>query len=119
MTEQEKLYQLYKAQVNQINSGSQSSDFDQIAFPMVRRVFSSILGPTSDQIKEIEDRIKVENRDNKIESITEEKEFIQKTLENDEEYKKLQENSLISVKPLSAPSANLFYLDFTYGTSSN
>ena len=43
-------------------------------------------------------------------------EFVEKKLEDDEEYKKLMKKG---VTPMSGPSGNLFYLDFKYGNDIN
>ena len=100
---------------SQSQIGITSSTFDSISFPIIRRVFG---GVPKDKIKEIESRIKVENRDGKIESVLDSKYFEENKLEDDPEYKKLlSENSgligqsLVSVQPMSAPVGQLIYLD--------
>lgn len=66
-------------------------------------------GNTSDKLKEIREDVKIENRDRKIESIVEDKEFEEMKVEDHPDY----------IKP-KGPSGLLFYLDFQYGgTESN
>jgi hypothetical protein len=66
-------------------------------------------GNTSDKLKEIREDVKIENRDRKIESIVEDKEFKEMKVEDHPDY----------IKP-KGPSGQLFYLDFQYGgTESN
>lgn len=105
--------------------GGTNSTFDSISFPIVRGVFAGNV--PKDKVKEIESRIKVENRDGKIESVLDNKDFEENKLEDDPEYKKLlSENSgllgqsLVSVKPMSGPVGQLIYMDCKYGgTPSN
>jgi len=61
-------------------------------------------GMSEEKYKEIESEIKKENRDAKIESITEDKEFVEKKIEDHPDY-------------VSGPRSKLFYLDFQYGGS--
>ena len=66
-------------------------------------------GNTSDKLKEIREDVKIENRDRKIESIVEDKEFEEMKVEDHPDY----------IKP-KGPLGQLFYLDFQYGgTESN
>lgn len=66
-------------------------------------------GNTSDRLKEIREDVKIENRDRKIESIVEDKEFEEMKVEDHPDY----------IKP-KGPLGQLFYLDFQYGgTESN
>jgi hypothetical protein len=75
-------------------------------------VSNEILGFASEEeINEVKTRIQSENRDGKIESVIEGGEFVEKKLEDDPQYKELMKKG---VMPLSAPSANLFYLDYKY-----
>lgn len=69
-----------------------------------------------EEINSVKKRIISENRDGKIESIINDEEFKEKTLEEDEEYKKLMKKGVV---PMSGPSGQLFYLDFKYGATSN
>lgn len=70
---------------------------------------------TQDEINSVKNRLKQENRDGKIESILDNKEFEEKKIEDDIEYKKLISKG---VKPMSGPSCSLLFLDFQYGTNS-
>ena len=66
-------------------------------------------GNTSDKLKEIREDVKIENRDRKIESIVEDKEFEEMKVEDHPDYRKPK-----------GPSGEIFYMDFIYGgTESN
>lgn len=67
---------------------------------------------SEEEMKEVKDDILTKNRDLKIESIVEGKEYVEEKLEDDPRYQELIKKG---VKPLSAPSGQLFYLDFKYG----
>jgi len=60
-------------------------------------------GNSQEEIDRINAEIKAENREGKIESILEDKEYKEKTIEDHPDYK----NGL--------PSGQLFYMDYTYG----
>ena len=75
-------------------------------------VSNEILGFASEEeINEVKNKVQSENRDGKIEAVIEGGEFVEKKLEDDSEYKELMKKG---VSPLSAPSGNLFYLDYKY-----
>ena len=65
-------------------------------------------GNTPDELKEIREDVKIENRDRKIEAVVEGKEFEEMKVEDHPDY----------VKP-TGPSGQLFYMDFKYGTQSD
>lgn len=66
-------------------------------------------GNSGPEMESIRQDVKIENRDRKIESIVEDKEFEEMKVEDHPDY----------IKP-KGPSGQLFYLDFTYGgTESN
>jgi hypothetical protein len=65
-------------------------------------------GNTPGELKEIREDVKIENRDRKIESVVEGKEFEEMKVEDHPDY----------VKP-KGPSGQLFYMDFKYGTQSD
>ena len=66
-------------------------------------------GNSGPEMESIRQDIKIENRDRKIESIVEDKEFEEMKVEDHPDY----------IKP-KGPSGQLFYLDFQYGgTESN
>jgi hypothetical protein len=67
---------------------------------------------SEEEINEVKSRVQSENRDAKIDAVVEGSEFIEKKLEDDPEYKDLMKKG---VTPLSAPSGQLFYLDYKYG----
>jgi DNA-binding TFAR19-related protein (PDSD5 family) len=102
--------------MNKYICGIDNSTKENSILPMVMRVAAKTLSSdlhfaTKEEIEEVEKRIISENRDGKIESIIDDKEFKEKRLEDDEEYKKLMNKG---VKPMSAPTGQLFYLDFKY-----
>ena len=95
---------------------TKSEDFPSLlptAIKVSSQYFSNeILGFASEeQINEVKNRVQSENRDGKIESVIEGGEFLEKKLEDDSEYQELMKRG---VSPLSAPSGNLFYLDYKY-----
>ena len=98
------------------------SEFDGILLPIAKQVFAKTLSmdiagfATKEEIDEVKSRVIQENRDGKLDSILDDKPFTETKLEDDPEYKELMQRG---VKPLSAPSGQLFYLDFQYGSSSS
>lgn len=112
------LSQLAENQSNQILEETKSEDFTSllpIAMKVAARTISDdLIFASKDEIDSVKNRIQVDNRDGKIGAIIEGEEFIEKKLEDDEEYKELMKKG---VTPMSAPSGNLFYLDFKYETS--
>lgn len=64
-------------------------------------------GIPMEKINEIENRLKSENRTSKLDSIIDDKEHIEKKLEDDSEFKELKKESGFK--------GNLFYTDFIYG----
>jgi hypothetical protein len=108
--------QKYKDLLNKIEENSNTNSFYSSIFPIVMKVAaitisSELLFASKEEIKEVEDRIKVENRNNKIEAVIEGKEYKEKTLEDDSEYIELSKKG---VKPLSRPSGILHYIDYKY-----
>jgi len=94
-------------------SGTNSNIFASIAFPLVKRVMATTLGSDPELLKKAEKRVIAENREKQIDSILEDKDFEPTKLEDTEEYKEYQKG-IVSVKPMSAPSGTLFYLDYVY-----
>jgi len=88
-----------------------------IAMKVAARTIGQDIGGfyTQEEMDSVKNRVRQENRDGKIESVLEDKEFKEKKLEEDEEYKKLLKKG---VTPMSGPTGQLFYLDFKYGTQS-
>lgn len=68
---------------------------------------SSSIGIPLDELERIISRIKQDNRSAKIDSLVEEREFIEKELENDDEYKELCEK-------YGCPEVTLMYFDYIY-----
>jgi hypothetical protein len=109
------LAQLAENQSNQILEETKTEEFPSL-LPMAMKVAAKTIAmdlcfASKEEIDDVKSRVNSENRDGKIEAIVEGGEFTEKKLEDDEEYKKLMEKG---VTPMSAPSSNLFYLDFKY-----
>ena len=101
---------------DEVSQNEESSDFSNLLFPLVKRVSVKTLASdlsfaSKEEINEVKNRIQVDNRDGKIDAVFEDKDFVEKKLEDDEEYKKLMKKE---VTPMSAPTGSLFYLDFKY-----
>lgn len=99
---------------NTLSTENTSVDFPSI-LPLAMKVAAKTISPEQlfeTVIDGVKNRIQSENRDGKIEAIIEGGEFTEKNLEDDEEYKELMKKG---VTPMSAPSGQLFYLDFKYG----
>ena len=103
-------------QENRLPTEDTPGDFPSI-LPLVmkaavRTISNDLIFASKEEIDEVKNRVQSENRDGKIEAIIEGGEFVEKKLEDDDEYKKLMKKG---VTPMSAPSGQLFYLDFKYG----
>ena len=114
------LSQLAENQSNQIleentlATENTSGDFPSLAMRVEARTISNdLIFDSQEEIDEVKKKVQSENRDGKIEAIIEGVEFVEKKLEDDEEYKELMKKG---VTPMSAPSGTLFYLDYKYGT---
>lgn len=83
------------------------------AIKVAARTISQDIGgfASQEEIDAVKARVQSENRDGKIDSVIESKEFTEKKLEDDPEYKELKKKG---VTPMSLPKGNLFYLDFRY-----
>lgn len=97
-----------------------NNDFPSL-LPIAMKIAQTTIGQdlgfaSEEEINSVKKRIISENRDGKIESIINDEEFKEKTLEEDEEYKKLMKKGVV---PMSGPSGQLFYLDFKYGATSS
>ena len=112
---------LAENQSNEIlKENTQASEFPSL-LPLAMKVVSKTISndlifASQEEIDEVKKKVQSENRDGKIEAIVEGKEFTEKKLEDDEEYKQLMKKG---VTPLSAPSGLLFYLDYQYSTDQN
>lgn len=90
------------------------NDFDKIAFPLVRQVSAQTIGMNLVSVQpihmepseEVKNEVKVINRERKIESITDDKEFEEMKVEHHPDYK-------------GSPKGKLFYMDFKYGVTSS
>lgn len=110
------LSQLAENQSNQILEETKTEEFPSL-LPIAMRVAAKTISndlifASQEEINQVKKKVQSENRDGKIEAIIEDKEFTEKKLEDDEEYKELMKKG---VKPMSAPSGTLFYLDYKYG----
>jgi hypothetical protein len=76
-----------------------------------KTIAQDLIFASQEEIDEVKNKVLTENRDGKIEAIVDGKEFTEKKLEEDPEYQKLMKKG---VTPMSAPSGQLFYLDFKY-----
>ena len=84
-----------------------------IAMRVAAKTISSDLHfATEEEINEVKNKVKTENRDGKLDSVLDDKEFIEKKLEEDKEYQELMKKG---VTPMNAPKGHLFYLDYKYG----
>ena len=109
------LAQLAENQSNQILEETKTEEFPSL-LPMAMKVAAKTIAmdlcfASKEEIDDVKSRVNSENRDGKIEAIIEGGEFTEKKLEDDEEYKELMKKG---VTPMSAPSSQLFYLDFKY-----
>lgn len=99
-------------------SADVSTDNFPNILPMAMKVASKVIGLdlvtvsplpgpglTSEKLKELEAEIKQENRDAKIDSLVDGKEYIEKTIQDHPDYR-------------SGPSIDLLYMDFVYGSNS-
>lgn len=112
------LSQLGENQSNQISEETKTEDFPTL-LPMAKQIFAKTVSldlcfASEEEIDEVKKKVQSENRDGKIDAIIEGCEFTEKKLEDDPQYKELMKKG---VTPLSAPSGNLFYLDFKYDDS--
>jgi hypothetical protein len=103
-------------QVNTLASDGTTSDFPSI-LPMAMRVASQTVGLdlvsvkpmesiNHEEMDRIKNEVKAENRERKIDALTENKDFEEMKVEEHPDYK------------IPGPTGKLFYLDFQYGTAS-
>lgn len=99
-----------------LEQGMTSSNFESVIFPLVKRVNATTLGygPSKEELENVSNRVKSENRDRKIKSLLNGSKYTEKKLEDDPEYKELSKKGLIDVKPMSAPNVGLLYIDYNY-----
>jgi len=101
-------------------SNTTNKDFPTL-LPIAKQIFAKTVGldivpvmpigggNSGTEMESIRQDVKIENRDRKIESIVEDKEFEEMKVEDHPDYRKSK-----------GPSGQLFYLDFQYGgTESN
>ena len=109
------LSQLAENQSNQILEETKTEEFPTL-LPMAmkvaaRTISNDLIFASQEEIDQVKNRVQSENRDGKIEAVIEDKEFTEKKLEDDEEYKELMKKG---VTPMSGPSGTLLYLDYKY-----
>lgn len=61
-------------------------------------------GNSYDELKRIEGEVKMENRDSKIESLIDGKDYVEKKIEDHKDYRKSKD-----------PNGSLYYMDYVYG----
>ena len=94
-------------------------DFDRFILPVAKRIFATTIsqdlvevksfgGNSDDEIKKIKSDLKAENRDRKIESLVDDKEFKEMKVEEHPYYRAPE-----------TPRATLMYLDFVYDVKSD
>ena len=99
---------------NLLNNNLDTSEFPSI-LPIAMRVASKTIGHdlvtvqplesiNHQEMDRIKNEVKAENRERKIDALTENKEFEEMKVEDHPDYK------------ISGPSGQLFYLDYQYGT---
>ena len=98
------------------SDNSKNLSYDNIIFPTIikvstKTIANELIFATKEEIKEIEDKVKIENRNNKIDSIVEGKKYVEKKIEDDKEYKKLMKKG---VTPMKKPSSVIYYIDTIY-----
>lgn len=110
MTKKDKTIKKWEA--SGLLQGLTSSDpFSNIAFPVVRSVAAKTLSSDFDFTpQEAYDEVKAINRDRKIESVVEDKPFVEMDIKEHPRYNE-------GVKPMSGLKGQLFYLDFKYGST--
>ncbi|NBP55590.1 hypothetical protein EBU71_03440 [bacterium] len=96
--------------------GMEEKDWSKIALPMARRVsgktlLQELLSYSEEEMQLVKNRIFSENRDRKINSILEGKEYVELVLEDDPEYKEIVSRV---ITPLIGTSGHLYYMDFKY-----
>jgi hypothetical protein len=120
MSEYAEMHSKNESVLSNTTTNSKSEDF-QTLLPTSMKIVAKTIGMdlvsvvpigggnSGDEMESIRKEVKVENRDRKIDSLIEDKEFEEMKVEDHPDYKEGQ-----------APSGQLFYLDFKYGgTESN
>jgi len=103
-------------QKNTLSSEGTTSDFPSL-LPIAMRVAAKTIGQdlvsvkpmesiNHEEMDRIKNEVKAENRERKIDALTENKDFEEMKVEEHPDYK------------IPGPTGKLFYLDFQYGTAS-
>lgn len=125
MSKEENIKKLWENQLKHMSGETTNGDDTTDSFPSLLPIAMKVAAKTisqdlffgdTEKMKEIETRIDIENRDGKIDSLVENKPFVEKRKEDDPVW---LEESKKGVTPLSAPSGNLFYIDFSYGSTNS
>lgn len=117
-----KIQEIIEAQSNHLinQSSPTQSQFDNLVFPMIRKVFPQMVahnvvpvsplggGLPGEEVRRIDTELKQENREGKIESIVEGKEYVEKTRQDHPDW----------IEP-DGPKAGLLYLDYSYNSGTN
>jgi len=105
---------LWNQQIAQLG-GTASDPFSAAIFPVVRRVAATTISNGDvELLKKAENMVIAVNREKQIDSILEDKDPTLISIEDTEEYKEYLNSGLVSVKPMSAPSGLLYFLDYKY-----
>lgn len=95
-------------------------DYDNSLFPIAMKIAAKTIGQdlvsvapmgggnSGDEMKKIQQEVKIENRDRKIDALVEGKEYNEMKPEDHPDY----------IKP-KGPSGQLFYMDFVYGATNS
>ena len=112
--------QLDQNQVDHVLGNTPAETNDITLLPIAKQMIAKTIGldlvqvqpigggNSSTELEKIRNEIKVENRDRKVESIIDDKEFEEMKVEDHPDYKKPK-----------GPSGELFYIDFQYGTTNS
>jgi len=99
-----------------INTFSATNSSFPSLLPIAKKIAASSIGNCDPALLEItKNKVIAENRDRKIDSILFDDPYEELKIEDTEEYKEYLKSSYItSIKPMSGPTGELFYLDFKY-----
>jgi len=111
-----KRYNRMSKLINKQIGNTQSDPFTSITFPLIQ----STGRVKKEDVERISKRLESVNIDNKIDSILLDGDYVEKKLEDDDEYKKLRgrvsliSDDLVSVIPMSSPIGYFDLIDFKY-----
>jgi hypothetical protein len=114
-----KIQEIIEAQSNYVlnESSATQSQFDNLVFPMIRKVFPQMIahnivpvsplggGLPGEEIRRIDTELRRENREGKIESLVEGKEYVEKKRQDHPDW----------IEP-EGPKASLLHFDYSYNS---